>query len=151
MGSVALTGNDTVILNDRIISDLADADAAVLDFPNETATLKVGKNGNTIYALNSTGLMCTLVLRVVRGSDDDKYLNALKTQQDKNFAQTILMAGEFVKKIGNGKGKVIKDVYIMSGGIFTKGVGAKSNVEGDTEQSVSIYNISFANAPRALT
>lgn len=149
--SVALTGNDTVILNDRIISDLADADAAVLDFPNESATVKKGKNKNAIYSFNASGEICTVVLRVIRGSDDDKYLNALRTQQDSNFAQTILMTGEFIKKIGNGKGKVLKDKYIMSGGIFTKSVGAKSNVEGDTEQSVAIYNITFANAPRALT
>ena len=39
----------------------------------------------------------------------------------------------------------------MAGGIFLKRVGAKSNAEGDTEQSVSIYEMKYANAPRALT
>lgn len=151
MASVALSGNDTLIINNRIISDIADGDAVVLTFPNETAALKVGKNKNTVYALNATGLMCALVVRTIRGSDDDKYFNALKTQQDNNFAQTILLSGEFIKKIGDGKGNITKDIYILSGGVFTKGVEAKSNVEGDTEQSVSIYNISFANGPRALT
>ena len=32
-----------------------------------------------------------------------------------------------------------------------KQVEGKSNVEGDTEQSVAIYMMKFSNAPRALT
>lgn len=151
MSSVALTGNDTTIINNRIISDLADADAVNLDFPNETAVVKKGKNKNAIYAFNASGEICNVVLRVVRGSDDDKFLNALKSQQDANFAATILLSGEFIKKIGDGKGNILKDTYIMSGGVFTKAVSAKSNVDGDTEQSVAVYSITFANAPRALT
>lgn len=151
MSSVALTGNDTIIINGRILNDLADADAATLDFPNDKAAAKVGKNGNVVYAYNATGKLCNVTLRIVRGSDDDKYLNALMIQQDANFAGTVLNDGEFIKKIGNGQGKVLKDIYIMSGGLFTKGVNAKSNSEGDTEQSVSVYSLVFANAPRALT
>lgn len=151
MGAVALTGNDTVIINDRIISDLADADAGTLDFPNDSATIKKGKNSSAIYAFNASGELCNVVLRVVIGSEDDKYFNALKTQQDKNFAQTVLMTGEFIKKVGDGKGKVKKVIYIMSGGIFTKGINAKSNVEGDSEQGVAVYNIAFANAPRSIS
>lgn len=151
MSEVALTGNDTAILNNRILTGLADGDSVVLDFPNEVASLKVGKNKNVIYALNSTGLTCTVVFRLIRGSDDDKYMNALKTQQDNNFASTVLNTGEFIKKIGDGKGNVQKDVYILSGGIITKGVAAKSNAEGDTEQSVAVYNMTFALAPRAIT
>lgn len=149
--SQTLSGNDTVIINNRIISDLADGDAVLLDFPNDIAAAKTGKNKNSIYSDNATGEQCNVTLRVLRGTEDDKYFNALLTQQRANFASFVLMTGEFIKKLGDGKGNVLKDIYVMSGGIFTKRVGAKSNAEGDTEQSVSIYILTFTLAPRALT
>jgi len=147
----SLTGSDTVVINDRNFADFAEGDVATLDFENNIAELKTGKNGNTIYAINETGRQCTVVLRVLRGSSDDKYLNNLLEQQSANFSGTVLMFGEFVKRVGDGLGNVLQDTYILSGGILTTRVGAKSNVEGDTEQSVSVYNMKFSNAPRALT
>ena len=150
MSTVALSGNDTVILNTRIFNDLADQDAAMLDFPNDIAAMKTGKNGNTIYSLNKTGDQCHVTIRVIRGSADDKFLNNLLTQQQANFAGFVLLSGRFVKKLGDGQGNITNDTYIMSGGIFGKNVAAKSNVEGDTEQSISVYNLKFAAAPRSL-
>lgn len=151
MSSVALTGNDTIIVNGRVMSDLADQDIATLGFPNEVASLKTGKNGNSIYSLNETGKQADLVLRIVKGSNDDKFLNGIMASQEINFAGFILLSGEFVKKIGDGQGNITKDTYIMSGGIFVNQIDAKSNTEGDTEQSVSIYKMKFSNAPRILT
>jgi hypothetical protein len=90
-------------------------------------------------------------MRLVRGSADDKFLNALLVQQQANFAGMILMQGEFVKQVGDGKGNILNDTYVISGGIFTRQVEAMSNVEGDPVQSVSIYKMKFSNAPRALT
>lgn len=149
--SVSLTGSDTTIINNTVLSDLGDGDCVNLDFPNEIAALKTGKNGNVIYSFNATGKECVVTLRVLRGSKDDKFLNNLLQIQDGNFASTILMTGEFIKKIGDGEGNITNDTYIMAGGIFSKRVVAKNNVEGDTEQSISIYELKFANAPRALT
>jgi len=149
--SISLTGQDTIIINNRVISDLADADCGTLNFPNELASLKTGKNGNAIYALNNTGKECDVVLRVVRGSEDDKFLNGLLAVQNANFSAFILMSGEFIKKVGDGQGNVNNDTYIMNGGIFSKQVGAKSNVEGDSEQSVAIYEMKFANSPRVIS
>lgn len=151
MSAVSLTGNDTITLQNSIISDLADGDCVTLEFPNEIASLKTGKNGNTIYALNETGKQCEVKIRLVRGSADDKLLNSLLTQQQANFAGTVLLIGEFVKVVGDGAGNLTNDTYILSGGVFQKQVGAKSNVEGDTAQSVSEYMIRFSNAPRAIT
>jgi hypothetical protein len=150
-GSVSLTGADVNIINDRILNDLGDGDVAVLSHPNEIATLKTGKNGNSIYALNQSGLQCDLEMRVIRASADDKFLNGLMKQQLADLASFVLMSGEFVKKVGDGLGNVTSDTYILSGGIFVKKVDAKSNTEGDTEQSLSIYMMRFANAPRAIT
>lgn len=151
MATVALSGADTVILNNRIFSDLADGDCAELTFPNDIAQVKTGKNGNSIYGLNEMGKQADFKLRLVRGSADDKYLNNLLAQQQLGFENTVLNNGEFIKRIGDGKGNVTNDTYIVSGGIFVKQVEAKTNVEGDAQQSVAVYEMKFSNAPRVLT
>lgn len=151
MSTVAMSGLDTIKINNRILADLADADAVALTFPNEIASVKTGKNGNSLFSANETGRQAEVAIRVVRGSSDDKFLNNLLSQQIANFAGFILMTGEFVKRIGDGLGSVASDTYINSGGVFSKQVEAKSNAEGDSEQSVSIYTIKFSNSPRVIT
>ncbi len=151
MSTVAMSGSDTIMINNRVLNDLADANAVELTFPNEIASVKTGKNGNSIYGLNETGNQAECKIRAVRGSADDKFLNSLLAQQGQNFAAFPLMIGQFIKKIGDGLGNIASDQYIMSGGVFTKKVEAKMNVEGDSEQSVSIYTIKFSNAPRVIT
>jgi len=147
---VAMTGADTVKINNRILSDFAEADCVKLTYPNEIANVKTGKNGNSIYGFNESGKQCELELRLIRGSDDDKFMNNLLAAQQNNFAGFTLMIGEFVKRIGDGQGNVLSDTYIMSGGIFSNQPEAKSNVEGDVEQSVTIWKLKFSNAPRVI-
>lgn len=151
MSTVALSGNDTVVINNRSFADFADGTVVDLTFPNDIAMVKTGKNGNSIYGLNETGKQCEMKIRLIRGSSDDKFLNGLLQNQQSNFAGFPLLIGQFIKKIGNGQGSVTSDTYITSGGVFTKQVEGKSNVEGDSEQSVAIYTIKFSNAPRAIT
>lgn len=151
MPTVAMSGNDTISINNRIFADLADADVVTLTFPNDISTLKVGKNGNALYGLNEDGRQCEVVIRLIRASSDDKFLNSLLALQQANFPAFPLMIGEFTKRVGDGQGNITGDVYVMSGGIFIKPVESTSNVEGDTDQSLSIYTIRFANAPRAIT
>lgn len=151
MSAVAMSGKDTIQINNRVLQNLADADAVVLSFPNDVATVKTGKNGNAIYGLNESGRQSEVKIRVVRGSDDDRFLNGLLAQQRESFETFPLMIGQFTKKVGDGKGNVTSDTYITSGGVFGKQVEAKSNVEGDSEQSVAIYTLKFSNSPRVLT
>lgn len=151
MSTIALSGSDTVKINGRNLVDLADGDAAALTYPNNIAEVKTGKNGNAIYGLNETGRQAEFVLRIIRGSADDKFMNNLMANQLNNFAGTILMVGEFVKKIGSGAGAIAGDTYITSGGVFSKLVEAKTNVDGDSEQSVAIYHIKFSKAVRIIT
>jgi hypothetical protein len=150
MATVAMSGNDTITLNNRVLNDLADGNCVELTFPNDIANVKTGKNGNSIYGLNTTGFQAEVKVRVVRGSSDDKFLNSLLVAQNSNFAGFPLMIGNFVKKLGDGSGNITNDTYVMSGGIFTKPVEGKNNVEGDTEQSISMYSLKFSNAPRAV-
>lgn len=151
MPTVALSGDDTVTINNRIFADLADGDAVLIDFPNDVGNVKTGKNGNSIYGLNTSGRQSEVKIRVIRGSADDKFLNNLFAQQQANFSAFVLMLGEFIKKIGDGTGTVTNDTYIMSGGIFTKSVPAKTNTDGDSEQSVAVYTLKFSNSPRVIT
>lgn len=151
MSTIALSGSDTISLNNHVFSDLADGNCVELTFPNDIANVKTGKNGNSIYGLNESGKQCEVKIRVIRGSNDDKFLNNLLAQQQNNFAGTILMIGQFIKKLGDGLGNITSDTYIMSGGVFVKQVEAKTNVEGETEQSVAMYAVKFSNAPRAIT
>jgi len=151
MASVALSGADTININGRVLVDFADGMVGDLTFPNDIANVKTGKNGNSLYGLNESGKQAELKLRLIRGSSDDKYLNGQMAQQQLNFAGTVLLVGQFIKKIGDGQGNITSDTYVTSGGVFTKQVEAKMNVEGDTEQSVAIYTIKFSNAPRSIT
>lgn len=151
MPTIAMSGADTIKINNRILNDLVDTDVISLTLPNDIANVKTGKNGNSIYGLNETGKQAELSVRLVRGSADDKFMNNLLAQQQNNFAGFVLMIGEFTKRLGDGLGTVASDTYILSGGVFTKQVEAKSNVEGDTEQSISVYHMKFSNAPRVIT
>lgn len=156
MAAVAMSGNDTVIIgtNNPPLAGLADGNVAELTFPNEIANVKTGKNGNSIFGLNETGRQCELKVRVIRGSADDQALQVLLSLQQNNFAGFPLINASLTKVIGDGTGKIISDTYNLSGGVFTKQVEAKSNVEGDTEQSVAIYMMKFSNnsvnSPRSI-
>ena len=148
--SLSLTGNDTLKLRDRVFADFADGDYATLTFPNDIAALKTGKDGNTIYALNETGRQCELVIRVLRGSSDDKFLQNILATQKNNFSGFVTLEGELVKRVGDGQGNITTDTYLVTGGVFTKNVEVKSSAEGDTDQSVSVYTIHFGNNSRTL-
>ncbi len=151
MATLALTGSDTMMINNRPLADLADGNCAELTFPNDIASVKTGKNGNSIFGLNEMGKQGELKLRLIRGSADDKFLNSLYAQQQANFSGTILLIGEFIKKLGDGAGNITNDTYISTGGVFSKGIEAKTNVEGEAEQSVAVYTMKFSNVVRVIT
>jgi len=151
MGTVAMSGSDTININGQVLTGLADGNCVELTYPNEIANVKTGKDGNSIYGFNASGKQCEVKLRIIRGSSDDKFLNNLLSQQQGNFAGTVLLTGEFIKKLGDGAGNITSDTYIMSGGIFAKQIEGKSNVEGETEQSIAMYSLKFSNSPRVLT
>lgn len=150
MPTVSLTGNDTVVIAGLVLADLADGDFFTFTFDADLANLKRGKNGNAIFALNAMGVVASATLRLIRSSEDDKALDSLLQQQLQDFAAFELLDGIFVKRVGDGAGNVSADTYRMSGGIFKRQVDAKSNAEGDTEQSVSVYRFEFANGERAV-
>jgi hypothetical protein len=146
--AVTLTGNDIITINDRILADFAEGDVAVLNFPLPLSTLKTGKNGNTLYALNEEGRQCELTLKLLKGSSDDRFLNALLNQMLNNGVAFTLLSGRIVKKLGDGAGNVCEEQYLLSGGIFKKSVGTVSSAAGSIEQAVALYTLHFSAAPR---
>lgn len=150
MGISALTGKDTIEIGDRVFTDFGDGDVANFTYPNEKVTPKTGKNGNSIYAYNETGKQVDGVIRVLRGSNDDKFLNSRSISMDGDFPSFVLLEGNFTKRIGDGAGNVSNDVLTVSGGVFTKGIDTKDNAEGDTEQAIAVYNFKFTNSKRKI-
>jgi hypothetical protein len=150
MSTFSLYGADTISINDKLLKDFGHGEVAKVSFPNELATLKTGKNGNTIIVQNASGFQATLELKVLRGSADDKYLNSQLTLYRSNPTSYVVDNVELVKKIGDGSGNVTADTYILTGGVPSKQVEAVVNVEGDTEQVLSVYTFVFATSDRAI-
>lgn len=147
---MALSGNDTFSVNGTVLSDFADGNIVEMTFPNDIAKVKTGKNGNSIFAQDYTGNNAEVKVRLIRGSIDDATLNGLLINQNNNFPGTVLLIGQFIKKLGDSNGNIISDTYNLSGGIIAKIPEAKSNVEGDVDQSVVVYQIKFSNVVRAI-
>ena len=150
MPSVSLTGSDTIQIDSRILNDLAEGDSVKLTFPNDLATAKASKNGNVIYAFNNTGLIVEGEIRVLLGSADDKYLNSRLQEMKNGFSDFILVTGVFNKRVGDGKGNIFRKVYQCTGGIFKRQVEAKTSAEGDAEQSVAVYMLTFGNGSASI-
>lgn len=148
--TIALTGNDSIIIDGLPLVNLANGDVGTLTFPNDITSATTGKNGNSIIALNETGKIAELSIRVLRGSSDDKTLNSKFKTMEADLPSFTLLTGSIVKRIGDGISNVVEDTYSLSGGSFSKRVETTSNVEGDIEQGVSVYNIRFTNSSRNL-
>lgn len=151
MAVYALTGNDTLIINERVINDLADGSTISITLDNDSVGVSTGKDDNTIFSDNRQGSNASLELRLIRGSAQDIYFNGLSIQQSRDLPSFSLMNGSFSKRIGDGFGEVRFDNYVLLGGVFTKRMPqANENLNGETDQGVSIYNIKFAIGSRSL-
>ena len=150
MGTFSLLGNDTIQINDRVLSDFGSGEVAKVSYPTELATVKTGKNGNTIFVQNASGFQASLEVKVIRGSADDKAMNSLLTQYRTDPVAFVLINAQLAKKIGDGAGKIAADTYVLTGGVPTKQVEVTSNVEGDTEQAISAYTFVFSVSSRAI-
>ena len=91
MTLMTLTGEDTIIINNVPLIDLADGDVGSLTFPNDVMAMSTGKNKNTIFAKDEAGCNAELVVRVPRASSTDKRLNGLFQSQENNFTGFVLI------------------------------------------------------------
>lgn len=148
MGINVITADDTLTLYGRVFNDFADNDVSSITYNDDLVTLKTGKNKNTIFSRNEPGNNAMAVIRLIRGSDDDRFMQAKLAEVNGYFPSVILCSGQFVKNLGDGAGNVSRDVYNLAGGTFTRQVDGKENVNGDGEQGIAVYNMKFANAIR---
>lgn len=146
----ALTGNDSLIINDRVITQFSDGSTINIAYQNDRVGVSTGKNDNTIFSDNRQGSNAVLNLRILKGGKDDKFFNGLSILQDKDLPSFPLMNGSFTKRVGDGSGKVTFDSYVILGGAFQRYPDSQENLNGETEQGTTVYTIVFAKAKRAL-
>jgi hypothetical protein len=151
MGVITLTSKDTIKIRGRVMEMSGDGDVAVLTFPNELNTVKVGKNGNAIVSFNEQGRICQLDFMLLKNTADDRYLNSEWLSYMRDPIRFVAFPAEIVRSSGDGQGNVIQEIYLMSFGVPRQNIDAKSNVEGDTEQAKAIYKFTFVSAPRIIS
>lgn len=149
-GITAIAGKDVVIINGQVLTGFADADAIKFEPQGPIAQMKVSKDGNSIYAMQYSGIVGKLTLRLVRGSLDDQTLNALLQQWIGDPSSFVLMAGSYVKRVGDGKGNITNEVYQLAGGVFEAIPGGISSMDGSIEASVTTYTLLFRNDARLM-
>lgn len=150
MSIYTITSNDTLTLNGHVFVDLSMNDVTTIEFPNKLVNAKTGKQGNTVLAQNASGFNANMTLRLMRGSTDDQYMQGLIAKTPADFPSLVLLAGTFVKRLGDGAGNVVSDSFTLAGGVIDKQPGGKENVEGDTSQGEAVYTLFFSNALRAI-
>ena len=119
MPSVSLTGKDVIVIDGRVFHDVADGDFALLEYDNDIASIKVSKDGNSIFALNETGNVVKATLRVLLGSADDVVLNSRLQQLKNDFSGFTLLVGSFTKRVGDGAGNVMENAAVYHDYVFT--------------------------------
>ena len=149
MSGFALTGNDTSIIFGRNLTFFGKGDVVKVDYASDFVKVEQGKNGNTIYALDNSGLLAKLTVKVLRGSPDDVFLSGIVAAAQADLPSFELGAGTFVKRIGQGNGQIVYDTYQLGGICPTKLQPASENTDGDAEQAQTMYEFTAAASPRA--
>lgn len=147
---IAVTSQDAIKINGRLITGFADEDNAKITFPNDLSNQSTGKDGNSIIAYMPKGLNGELEMRLLVGCPDDKFLNALLSNYNNNPAAFQLMTLEFDKMVGDGNTNLTSIVYLGQGGSFKKQPEILENQSGETKQAVVIWNLKFVTIKRSI-
>jgi hypothetical protein len=140
------SGNDVIEIDDRLITDFADGDVAVLTFPNQKISKFSGDEGNTITVENANGRQAQLQLRILQNSRDYQYLKLRMSQQDADLVSMAKLTARFTKITGDENGKTTKDVVSCYGGNFVNNVQLTKGKNGNVEAGVAIFAILFSRA-----
>lgn len=137
-----LTGQDTVVLWGRVLTDFADGDIVTIAADNNIANSVVGKNGNMIIAKDEQGKKCTITIRLLKGSGDDSFINSYYKSYEADSALYILGNGNVAKRLGDGNGNVTFDTFYLKALHFTRPpYDVTSNANGSTDQAVTVYTM----------
>lgn len=148
------TARDVIVATDHkgdwVLSDFADGTVAELNAPNELSTLTTGYNGNSLGSHNEPGRQRELTLRLVKGSSDDKRMNEnynLWKNRDIRFKPFTMT---FTKNVAHGTGAATNDKVSCYFGLPTGQPAQVSDMNGNTDQVVSVYTIRFGNSERSM-
>lgn len=148
------TANDVIVCTDHdgdwVLSDFADGTVAELSAPNELSSMTTGYNGNSLGAHNEPGRQRELTIRLVKGSGDDKRLNAnynLWKNRDLRFKPLSMT---FTKNVAHENGSVTNDKVSCYFGLPAGQPTQASDMNGSTDQVVSVYSIRFGNSERSM-
>ena len=147
---VSITGDDTTIIGGQLITSFGVGVVAELTYPEDIAKYTRGKNGNTVIALNNSGFLSELKIKILLGSVDDEYFNKQMALMKQAFSAYVLLNGVFIKNVGDGFGNIKPVTYLVSQGSPTKMPGAQSVAEGTPEQSQVEWNFKFSNSDRQV-
>jgi hypothetical protein len=138
------SGNDTVEIDGRHLTDFADGDVAVLSYPNQKISKFSGDDENTITVANTAGNQVQLQLRLLQNSRDYQYLKLRMAQQDYDLVSMLKLTGSFTKITGDETGNVNKDTINCYGGNFLNGVQFTKGKSGNVEVAVAVFTILFS-------
>lgn len=144
---ISLTGDDSIIFNGVPLTDFGDGDVVTIEPSADVQATKVGKNGNAISARNVEGDLMDVVIKLLRGSDDDIMMNDLFANYFADPASFQAAVVSATKRIGDGSGFVTPDTQTLIFGLPKRRVGMKENVSGDTDQALAVYAWTFISQP----
>ena len=151
MATYTLSGNDTVIFNQTVFEDFPNGKIVEVSWDDTLVEQKVGKNGNIISVYKPSGKKAKVVLRLLRSSADDILVNSKLEQMSIDFPSFKLLTLTLNKRFGDGAGNVKNDTMILTGGLIGKVPAISTDIDGDTEQSVISYEMTFGSFVRTIS
>lgn len=150
----AYTGQDTIVVEDYdgkfTLEDYADGVCVEITAPNESSTTNTGFNGNSLGAHNEPGRQRQAVIRLVKGSGNDKRFNTSWTfwqNRDIRFKPLKLTC---TKRVSHSDGSVTNDTQECFFGLPVNPPVPMVDTTGNTDQVVSVYTFRFGNSKRTL-
>lgn len=139
------TGADTIIIDERLINDLADGNCIQAVFPISNVNITDGKDGNVIVS-KVEGDRVDITIRVLLNGKTDKYLSNKYYEYKQNSVEYVGFNAIFRKKTGDGNGnKTVKEI-VGKVGFVDKLPDTITNTAGDVSNGICEYVIHFAKS-----
>jgi hypothetical protein len=141
-GDATLTLQNSDGSNQRTFAELANNDAIVVAFNDETGTMDALKGG-AIFSINVAAKKATLTVRVVKAGSDDAWLNQRLNELLNQGTSAKSLNGSVIGNFGDGQGNLRKLTVTLTFGFVKKRPNARTNYSGDNEQAINEYTIDF--------
>lgn len=141
-GDATLTLQDADGGNSRTFAELANQNAIVVAFNDETGTMDALKGG-AVFSINVAAKKATLAVRVIKAGNDDAYLNQKLNELLNLRTSAKALNGSVIGNFGDGQGNLRKLTATLTFGFVKKRINLTANYNGDNEQAISEYSIDF--------